>query len=501
MTLISESSIEAARLNALARSSLLDSQPEERFDRITRLVTHSLNVPVALISLVDEDRQFFKSTVGLPEPWASCRETPLSHSFCKHVVVERAKLRVADARSHPVVAQNLAVQDLSVVAYLGVPLHGPTGHVLGSLCAIDSKPRDWSDHDERTLYDLAAIVEDQIGLTFTEKRWREILSTMPQMVWSTRPDGFHDYYNDRWYEFTGVPYGSTDGEGWNDMFHPEDQQKAWTQWRHSLATGEPYEIEYRLRHKSGQYRWTLGRALPIRDNTGAIERWFGTCTDIHDLKSAETQRDLIARELAHRIQNIFAVVSSLVNMSARGVPAAREFADAVGGRILALAKAHKYVKSDGANSVHATFDHDHTVHGLIATVLAPYREPNNPKRIIVDGCDAPIDMRTATALALALHELATNSVKYGALSAEAGELAISCHAASEILTITWRERGGPIVEEAPTRSGFGSELVVSAAVTQLGAKLERQWEREGLTVTIDIPVANLDQSATNTFRG
>ena len=93
---------------------------------------------------------------------------------------------------------------------------------------------------------------------------------MPQMIWSTLPDGSHDYYNAQWYVFTGVPEGSTDGEGWNDMFHPDDQDRAWGVWRHSLETGEPYEIEYRLRHRSGEYRWTLGRALPVRGEDGAI---------------------------------------------------------------------------------------------------------------------------------------------------------------------------------------------------------------------------------------
>jgi PAS domain S-box-containing protein len=102
------------------------------------------------------------------------------------------------------------------------------------------------------------------------------------MVWSTRPDGFHDFYNDRWYEFTGTPAGSTDGEGWNGMFHPDDQDRAWSRWRQSLENGEPYEIEYRLRYHGGGYRWVLGRALPVRDEAGEIIRWMGTCTDIDD---------------------------------------------------------------------------------------------------------------------------------------------------------------------------------------------------------------------------
>jgi PAS domain S-box-containing protein len=111
--------------------------------------------------------------------------------------------------------------------------------------------------------------------------------SIDQMIWSTRPDGFHDYYNRRWYEYTGAPEGSTDGEGWSGMFHPQDQERAWTMWRRSLASGDPYEIEYRLRHRSGDYRWVLGRAQPVRGADGAIMRWYGTCTDIHDLKLAQ----------------------------------------------------------------------------------------------------------------------------------------------------------------------------------------------------------------------
>ena len=116
-----------------------------------------------------------------------------------------------------------------------------------------------------------------------------IANSIDQMIWSTRPDGYHDYYNDRWYEYTGVPHSSTDGDRWNGMFHPDDRQRAWEVWRHSLRTGEPYHIEYRLRHKSGEYRWVIGRAQCVRDQHDQIQRWYGTCTDVHDLKLAEQQ--------------------------------------------------------------------------------------------------------------------------------------------------------------------------------------------------------------------
>ncbi|MEO7150708.1 MAG: PAS domain-containing protein [Burkholderiaceae bacterium] len=132
----------------------------------------------------------------------------------------------------------------------------------------------------------------EAALAASELRFNAITDSIDQMIWSTRPDGFHDFYNRRWYEYTGVPAGSTDGAAWNGMFHPDDQERAWSVWRESLATGKPYHIEYRLRHRSGQYRWTLGRAQAVRDERGEIIRWYGTCTDIHELVEA---RELIAR--------------------------------------------------------------------------------------------------------------------------------------------------------------------------------------------------------------
>ncbi len=154
-----------------------------------------------------------------------------------------------------------------------------------------------------TSVDITERKQAEQALRESEARFRQLADTVPQMVWVTRPDGYHEYYNRRWYEFTGVPDGSTDGEGWNGMFHPDEQAMAWARWRHSLATGEPYEIEYRLRHHSGEYRWTLGRALPIHNDRGEIERWFGTCTDIDAMKRLVAERErLLESERAARAE-------------------------------------------------------------------------------------------------------------------------------------------------------------------------------------------------------
>jgi diguanylate cyclase (GGDEF)-like protein len=148
------------RLAALAESGLVDSPPEAAFDRFTRLAAEVLSVPIALFTLVTPERQVFKSSVGLGE----LRETPLSHSFCRHVVDTGAPLEVVDARTHPRVHDNPAIQDFGIVAYLGMPLTTAAGVRLGSLCAIDHAPRQWTGRDHGVLEDLAAAVMAEVEL-------------------------------------------------------------------------------------------------------------------------------------------------------------------------------------------------------------------------------------------------------------------------------------------------------------------------------------------------
>src|SRR5918992_4865460 len=152
------------RVNALHATGLLDSDVTPSFDRLARLASHVLNAPVALVSLVDADRQFFKSCLGLPEPWASQRQSPLTHSFCQHAVASREPLLVDDAREHELLRDNLAIRDMGVIAYAGIPLIDPDGYALGTLCVIDSRPRHWTTHQVQLLSDLAASVVTEITL-------------------------------------------------------------------------------------------------------------------------------------------------------------------------------------------------------------------------------------------------------------------------------------------------------------------------------------------------
>ncbi|MCZ4344933.1 PAS domain-containing protein [Devosia neptuniae] len=330
------------------------------------------------------------------------------------------------------------------------------------------------------------------ALAESELRFRTLADAMPQMVWSTLPDGFHDYYNARWYEFTGVPDGSTDGEAWNGMFHPDDQDRAWGVWKNSLDTGEPYQIEYRLRHRSGEYRWTLGLALPIRDASGTIVRWIGTCTDIHEAKLAAEERELVAQELSHRIKNIFAVLTGIISLSARSRPELKPFANELRQRIYALGEAHDFVRPHSSESRPSVSQS--SLKSLIERLMQPYRDIDE-QRVTFEGDDTEIDDGAATPLALLFHELATNAAKYGALSIDTGRVVLTGQGPTDgRYHLSWKEVGGPEVTPGET-SGFGSRVIELSVQGQLRGELQRAWDKDGLRVEVDLPIEALKRSA------
>ncbi len=612
------------RIAALHAARILDTPPETAYDDLAQVAAYVCRTPIALVSFVDTARQWFKAEVGL-----GCREMPIDRAICAYAIEEEDLLVLPDLTRDDRTARNPLVTGQDHFRfYAGAVIRSQNGLALGSLCVLDRTPRPEGltpeqaatlrtlAHQVSTLIEHRRILHEvalrEVELAASERRFRVMTSAIPQMVWTTLPDGFHDYYNDRWYEFTGVPYGSTDGVGWNDMFHPEDQERAWTRWRHSLATGEPYEIEYRLRHHSGAYRWTLGRAMPIRDGDGRIERWFGTCTDIDDLKRTETEarqlaaivetskdfiglldeagrtihlnaaalalvglpdlaaaralamgeyftpqsrtvfeetampavrrsgwwegelafrrqdtaeavpvlfnvfpvsdsngqrvgygtvtrdlreakrseeaRDLLIRELSHRIKNIFAVVGGIAALSARGHPEAKPFADAFRERLGALARAHEYVRPHSPDSAPPVSGQ--TVLGLMRLIMAAYSQDGRD-RVAITGDDTEIGERTATALALIMHEQATNAVKYGGLSTQGGSVTLTGERDGDQYRLIWSEAGGPTVAEAPTRKGFGTVLAERSVAGQLDGVLEHDWAPGGLVMRLGVPVANL----------
>ena len=198
------------RLAALRRTGLLDSPPSITFDRLTALATRLLGVPVALVSLVDQDRQFFVSCPGLADPWATERETPHSHSFCQYVVTTNEPLVVEDARNVDFLRSNLAIRDLGVIAYAGVPLRLSTGEVLGSFCAIDSVPHAWTATEMEALHTLADAAMAELDLreasnllAVREAQLRILLDNSEELVCSFGRAGDIVYVNRAWCETLG----------------------------------------------------------------------------------------------------------------------------------------------------------------------------------------------------------------------------------------------------------------------------------------------------------
>ncbi|AWM88069.1 EAL domain-containing protein [Microvirga sp. 17 mud 1-3] len=294
---------EGERLAALRSYDILDSEQEAALDGLTRIAANVCNAPIALISLIDEKRQWFKSEIGL-----GIRETLRELSICIHALHRSGLLIIPDTLEDPRVADNPFVRgDPHIRFYAGARLETKDGCPLGTICVLDRAPRPEGLTEEQsdTLLTLARAVMSHLELrrlnnvlAKSEVRSRTLIDAIPQMVWASDADGSNDYYNRRWYDFTGTALAEANGERWLALLHPDDRSHVQRQWGIAVATGEDYAVEYRLRHRSGDCRWILGRAEPLRDENGNIERWFGTCTDIHELKKAESA--LAHNERRHR---------------------------------------------------------------------------------------------------------------------------------------------------------------------------------------------------------
>jgi PAS domain S-box-containing protein len=322
----------------------------------------------------------------------------------------------------------------------------------------------------------------------SERRFRTITEAMPQIVWSSTADGRFEFVNARWQAYTGSP-GTP--ESWVDHIHPDDRPGVSEAWRHSIESGDTYEREVRLRAADGSYRWFLCRAVPVRDAAGLIEHWLGTGTDIHEARLNLEAREILSQELSHRIKNIFAVVGSLISLSAREYPGQAAFANTLRSRIGALARAHEFVRPHSPDSVQR--GGQRTFCGFMADLLAAYTE-GEPERIRFSGEDFTFGDKSATPLALFFHELGTNAAKYGALSVNGGHVEIVSRHEGDHWVVVWTERGGPPVTSMPDREGFGTRLAQLSVEGQLGGSIAKAWDHDGLRVTIGLPASVLERA-------
>ncbi len=330
----------------------------------------------------------------------------------------------------------------------------------------------------------AEMMRDEAQATYVA-----LTNAMPHIVWGTRADGAADYFNQRWFDFTGTSPDDSGGDRWNAALHPDDRERTMRMWRASVETGKPYDIEYRLRHRDGDYRWVLARALPVRDPRNTIIRWIGTCTDIHEARAIAEQNSILSRELSHRIKNIFAVINGLIGLSSRQAPEAADYAADLSNRVLALARAHEFARPHHEDARLGRAPS--TLVNLIELLTEPYQGLHR-RTFRVSGDDVVLDEQAATPIGLLIHELATNAAKYGALSAEEGHVDIAiADVGGGNVTIRWRETGGPQIGEPPNSFGFGTRLADMSVRNQLGGSIEREWLADGLLLTITVPAQRL----------
>ncbi|TPG51828.1 PAS domain S-box protein [Roseomonas nepalensis] len=352
----------------------------------------------------------------------------------------------------------------------------------------------------------------------SESMFRTMAEHAPVMVWVMEADGRCTYLSRRWYDFTGQAPGEGLGFGWLDAVHPEDRPGVTGVVARAMETGSAFRTEYRLRAADGRYVWMIDAAAPRQDGAGRFAGFVGSILDISERRRDEEARDLLARELSHRIKNIFMVTGGLAALTARGDPAAEAFAASLQARLRALALAHDLARPDavlgpvplvhsegapaggrlavagGAPALPPVVARPLTVHGLLSALLAPYGD-GGKGRVTIEGEDRSIGYAVANALALALHEQATNAVKYGALSRPEGRLRVVTvtegMGAEAVFRLDWTETGGPPVAGPPTRTGFGTTLAARSLASQVRGRMVHDWRPEGLALRVELPEASL----------
>ena len=481
---------EDERLVTLASYSADALFGDEELVRLARFAARLCGTARAAVSLVESERQVFLAGEGLAMP-----ETPRSTSLCATAMLSGDILVVPDARRDPRFADySLVTGEEGLRFYAGAPLISSEGAPLGALCVFDGVPRPegLTDTQREGLLVLADAVKRRLlahrlseqasaSIRASAARLQFMIDSVPDIAWSAGPGAQFDYINARWREATGLP-APRHVEDWRAVIHPDEYEESRRKFIEAVQRAVPFEDEWRMLHKDGSYRWMLSRAVPSTDDPETA-RWFGTLTDIDDATRLLRERELLAGELAHRIKNIFSVIIGLISLHARGNAANETFAATLSDTIRALSRAQEFALQ--IDRIDAK-----DLKGLLEVLMAPYGAPGTAA-VTITGPPVAFSVRAATPLALVFHEMATNSAKYGALSAATGTLAIAIERTAEDAVITWRETGGPQIEP-PTNEGFGSRLMTMAISNQLGGRLEQSWEPGGLRAAITLPLARLE---------
>lgn len=305
-------------------------------------------------------------------------------------------------------------------------------------------------------------------------------------LWAWNVDNGRFSMDAQGFALWGLPWRETvTFEQLSEHIHPADQDRVRAAFHATRATLGSYETDFRIL-AGKDVRWIAARGQG--EDAGIVERtMFGIFLDVTGRKQAEEGHELLAGEMSHRVKNLLAIAAGLTGIAARTTSTKTDMARELIQRLTALGRAHDLVRPLPADQGSAALLGD-----LISVLLAPYDDTGAfSGRIRVAVPRMGVGEAAATSLAMVVHELATNALKYGALSTSSGTLDISSHSAGERICLKWVERGGPVITGPCETRGFGSQLVERSVERQLGGTIERQWSAEGLVVTLNLDRANL----------
>lgn len=381
--------------------------------------------------------------------------------------------------------QRAAFAAVDVRAWMGIPLI-KAGRLVAILGLGQAESRHWSHREMSLVSEVAertwSAVErakSDARLRDSEKRFRALVSASSDVVYRMSPD---------WQEMRQL-----DGRGflsdaeaptvrWLDEYlFPEDQPTIMAEANRAMAARDTYELEHRVRQADGTEGWTFSRAIPIVDESGAITEWFGMATDVTHAKRIRDQQRLLNNELSHRIKNLFAMVQAISLQTLRPIKERGEVRT-LQERLLALSSAHDILLRN--NWIEAS---------VIDVVTAALAALGASERVKVNGTDITIGSKAALSMALLLHELGTNALKYGALSAPQGSItlrwAIEARDEVQLFCLRWMESDGPPIEAPPAKGGFGTRLL-STGLTGTGG-LTLDYKRDGLEATLAFPLREM----------
>lgn len=312
------------------------------------------------------------------------------------------------------------------------PLRGPRNEIIGINVAAE---------------EVTERKRAETAIHASERQFHTLADAIPQLVWMTDGDGHIFWCNRHWYDYTGAK--EKDEQDWLDFVAPDTKFDASYCWRQALHSGTALEVELSLRDRDGCYRLFLTRIIPLRDSNAAVYRWIGTHIDISEQRRREEHIRFIIDELSHRTKNLLTVVMAIANQTAQSAVTVKQYQARLLERLRAFAQCHDILAKDDW--------HGASLHNLVKAQMRPFGGIAS-NRIHVEGPDLVLTANSIQYLGLALHELATNASKHGALSGRAGTVRIRWKADGGAIAIHWQELDGPLVK-APKRKGFGHVVI------------------------------------------